>query len=111
MGRFTYDGAVRADFDDRILAHLQLVIGAKLRRSESFHFSWRDDPSIGDGRTTVWVHSQASLVYKFHGSRSPSINRTWVDALMYTANSHTGLRLVPEPAERIDSDVFTDEEN
>lgn len=109
MGRFTYDGSVRADFDDRVLAHLQLVIGSKLRRGEPFHFSWRDDPSIGDGRTTVWVHAQASLVYKFHGSRSPQINRAWVDALMYTANSSNGLHIVPEPADRADSGALIDE--
>lgn len=109
MGRFTYDGSVRADFDDRVLAHLQFVIGNKLRRGEAFHFSWRDDPSIGDGRTTVWVHSQASLVYKFHGSRQPQINRTWIDALMHAANSGTGLRVVPEPPERADSEVLIDE--
>ncbi|MBI5160723.1 MAG: ATP-dependent DNA ligase [Micrococcales bacterium] len=98
MGRLTYDGIVSADFDDRLLAHLQLVIGTKLRRGEAFHFSWRDDDSIGDGRTIVWVHPRASLAYKFFGSRPPEINPTWVDALMMTANSATGLRVIPEPS-------------
>lgn len=105
MGRFTYEGAVRADFEDRLLAHLQIVIGSKLRRGEAFHFSWRDDPSIGDGRTTVWIHPQASLVYKFFGGRSPQLNRAWVDALAYTANSTSGLRVVPEPAAGSESEV------
>lgn len=109
MGRFIYDSTIRADFDDRVLAHLQVVIGSKLRRGEAFHFSWRDDPSIGDGRTTVWLHSQASLVYKFHGSRQPTLNRSWVDALAYAANSPTGLYLVPEPADAADRGEFTDE--
>ncbi|MFK4836691.1 ATP-dependent DNA ligase [Microbacterium sp. ZW T2_14] len=102
MGKFIYEGAIKVDFDDRVLAHLMVVISAKLRRGESFSFSWKDDPSIGNGRTTVWIHSHASLVYKFYGSRQPPINRAWIEALIYTANSITGLHIVPEPPERID---------
>lgn len=77
MGKFQYDGMVKVDFEDRVLAHLQVVIGAKIRRGESFHFSWKDDTSIGDGRTTIWIHPGASMVYKFYGSRRPLLNRTW----------------------------------
>ncbi|MFE7845940.1 ATP-dependent DNA ligase [Microbacterium sp. NPDC057407] len=98
MGKFTYEGAVRVDFDDRTLAHLMVVIGTKLRRNEGFHFSWKDDASIGDGRTTVWVHAQSALIYKFYGSRLPKLNPAWVEALAFTANSSTGLYVVPEPA-------------
>lgn len=97
MGQFIYEATVKVDFDDRILAHLQLVIGTKLRRGEPLHFTWRDDPSIGDGRTTVWVHPRSALVYKFYGSRKPPLNPAWIDALAYTANSPTGLYVVPEP--------------
>lgn len=99
MGKFIYDSTTKVDFEDRLLAHLQLVIGAKIRRGEGFHFAWKDDVSIGDGRTVVWVHPGLSLVYKFYGSRRPGINRAWVEALMYTANSATGLYAVPEPPE------------
>jgi hypothetical protein len=99
MGRFTYDAIVKIDFEDRLLAHLQIVIGAKLRRGESFHFSWKDDQSVGDGRTTVWLHPRCSIAYKFYGSGRPQINRAWVDALMMTANSPAGLYVVPEPPE------------
>ncbi len=99
MGKFIYDGAVKVDFEDRLLAHLQLVIGTKLRRGETFFFTWRDDSSVGDGRTSVWMRPQASLVYKYYGSRQPSINLAWVDALAHTANSPTGLYVVSEPSE------------
>lgn len=98
MGRFTYEGAVSVDFDDRVLAHLQIVIGQKLRRGEPFHFTWRNNPSLGDGRTSVWLHPGAALIYAFHGSRQPSLNRAWLEALTATANSTGGLQLVPEPA-------------
>lgn len=109
VGKFIYDGIVKVDFDDRLLAHLQTVIGAKIRRGESFHFTWKDDTSIGDGRTTVWVHPRVSLVYKFYGSRRPSLNRAWIDALMYNANSVTGLYVVPEPAELTNGSAENDE--
>jgi hypothetical protein len=97
MGKLTYDGTLVVDFDDRVLAHLQIVISAKLRRGESFAFSWRDDASIGDGRTTIWLHPAVSLVFKFLGGRQPEINRTWLGELSNVANSATGLTLIPEP--------------
>ncbi len=99
MGKFTYDSTLVVDFDDRVLAHLQIVIGAKLRRNESFYFSWRDDSAVGNGRSVVWLHPSISIVYKFHGGRPPMINRTWIEELMATANSSAGLRIVPEPPE------------
>ncbi|MCU1569331.1 MAG: uncharacterized protein JWR33_72 [Naasia sp.] len=99
MGKLTYDSTLVVDFDDRVLAHLQIVIGAKLRRNESFYFSWRDDSQIGDGRSVIWLHPAIPIFYKFYGGRPPAINRAWIDDLMTAANSAAGLRLVPEPAE------------
>lgn len=97
MGKLTYDSSVTADFDDRLLAHVQLVIGAKLRRGESFYFSWRDDPLAGGGRSSVWIHPGIPLAFKYFGSRTPTLNREWVEALSLTANSAAGLQIVPEP--------------
>lgn len=76
------------------------MIGAKVRRGESFHFSWKDDLSIGDGRTTVWIHPQCSLVYRYYFNRETSINSTWIGALMRAANSPSGLYPIPEPPDR-----------
>ncbi|KTS55178.1 ATP-dependent DNA ligase, partial [Microbacterium testaceum] len=45
MGKFIYEGGVRNEFEDRLLAHLQVVIGNKLRRGEPFYFVWKDDIS------------------------------------------------------------------
>lgn len=97
MGRLTYDSTLIVDFDDRLLAHLQLVIGAKFRRNEAFYFSWIDDPSIGSGRSTLWMYPTIPLHFKFSGGRPPAINRHWIDALILTANSPAGLHIVPEP--------------
>lgn len=101
MGRFTYGSMqAKADIEDRALAHVQAVMGSKLRRGEGFFFTWKDDISVGDGRRTVWVHQAADLEFKYHGSRTPSMNRDWLHALAQVANSSTGLYIVPEPAPR-----------
>jgi len=99
MGKFIYDGNVKVEIEDRALTHIQLVVTAKLRRGEPFGFTWREDVSVGGGRTTVWLHPGSSLVFKYAGGRQPSINRHWIDALAYTANAPSGLYLVPEPAD------------
>ena len=98
MGKFIYDGNIKIDFEDRLLAHLQAVIMAKVRRGESFPFSWKDDISTGGGRTTVYIHPHVSLVFKYHGSRTPQISPAWLHALTFNANSGRGLYVVPEPA-------------
>ncbi|MGC5225285.1 hypothetical protein ACPW96_22180 [Micromonospora sp. DT81.3] len=45
------------------------------------------------------MHPRVSIVYKYYGSKQPVINRAWIDVLMFTANSPTGLYAVPEPLE------------
>lgn len=99
MGKFIYEGGPKIEIEDRALTHIQLVTTAKLRRGEAFAFTWREDISIGGGRTSVWVHPGSSLTFKYFGSRAPSVNRDWVEALTITANSVQGLYLVREPAE------------
>jgi hypothetical protein len=98
MGTFIYEGSVKTEIEDRALTHLQLVMTAKLRRGEPFSFTWKQDASIGGGRLTVWIHAGSSMVFKYHGSRQPSVNRDWVEALAFTASAPGGLYLVPEPA-------------
>jgi hypothetical protein len=99
MGKLIYDGIVKMDFDDRTLTHLQLVISTKLRRSEPFLFTWKSEASGAEGRTTVWLHPRCSLVFQYYGSRTPTVNMAWIDALVFTANSPAGLSVVPEPQE------------
>jgi hypothetical protein len=107
MGTLTYDVVSKVEFDDRTLVHLQIVIASKLRRGESFNLSWTREPQ-GTGRTTIWMHPAIPIVYEFQEVKTPAINREWLNALMETANSPTGLRLVPEPAESELSPSATD---
>jgi hypothetical protein len=97
MGKLIYGpGGGDFEIEDRTLAHLQIVMIAKLRRSESFAFTWSAARDFGEGRTVLWMHPAQYLQFRYHGSRQPAINRQWVEDLMAAANSVAGLRLVPE---------------
>lgn len=97
MGRFVYEGSQKAEIHDRTLHHLQVVITTKLRRGEPFLFTWRDDTSLGGGRSTVWLHPGCNLVFSYSAGRAPDLNRHWIEALAYTANAPSGLYVVREP--------------
>ena len=98
MGKIVYgDSGLEVVFDDRAMAHLQMVIGPKLRRNESFFFSWVDDPTVGNGRSSVWLSSAIPLYFRYSGSKPVSINRDWIDTLSRSANSPSGLQFTPEP--------------
>lgn len=99
MGTLSYDSQVKATFDDRVLAHLQIVIWAKLRRGEQFAFTWTE-PGSGVGRVSIWMSSTIPIVFQYFGGKSPAINPAWVAALNKSANSPGGLQVVPEPAEK-----------
>jgi hypothetical protein len=96
VGTLTYGGLSKVEFDDRVLAHLQIVIASKFRRSESFNFSWSKDVAAGAGRITIWMHPSIPLVYEFVGNAPTAINREWLESLMQTANTAAGLQLLPE---------------
>ena len=98
MGTLTYDSIV-IEFEDRLLAHLQIVIVNKLRRRESFTMSWRDAPEVGDGRSAIWLDPGIPVYFKFDGSRVPAINREWVDRLAESAASSHGLVVTGEEGE------------
>jgi hypothetical protein len=103
MGHLIYgDGAFEVDVEDRALAHLQIVIGAKLRRQESFFFSWEDGAAEG-GHSSIWLNPYIPLRFAFQGREPIQINREWLELLTRAANSTGGLRFVPEAAEKVDT--------
>ena len=98
MGKILYsDSDIEIVFDDRAMAHLQVVIGSKLRRGEGFFFSWKDDLSVGDGRSAIWIDKGIPLYFRYSGSRPISMNREWLELLTQSANSTQGLVFTPEP--------------
>jgi hypothetical protein len=102
MGSLTYDRVV-VEFEDRMLAHLQLVIVQKLRRGESFLLSWRDAAVVGDGRSSAWLHPSIPLYFKFAGGHAPTINPNWVAQLTRSANSSQGLVVTAEESASLDA--------
>lgn len=94
MGKLLYGSPpVAFEFDDRALAHIELVTLAKLRRGE--HFALSVETVEGEGRTTIWLGTDIPLQFQFELSRH-EINRAWLEELLDSANSTTGLRLTPE---------------
>ena len=79
--------------DDRTLAHIEIVVLAKLRRNESFALSL---DGADAGRTTLWISSASTLQLRFDEARH-DINRAWLDQLIDSANTTAGMRIVPEP--------------
>jgi hypothetical protein len=90
MGTLRYDGT-SVEFDDRLLAHVEAVIMQKLRRQESFFLAWRESDDLGGGRTAVWMNTSAMLTIHFTGRDTAELDRQWLERLMISANSMTGL--------------------
>jgi hypothetical protein len=84
------------DIEDRVLAHLQTVIVAKLRLGESFAFTWQMDGGA-DHEHVIWVHPALFLEFVFTESHTRSLNRAWLETLLITASGAHGLVLVQEP--------------
>jgi hypothetical protein len=95
MGSITYDRVV-IQFEDRLLTHLQVVIVQQFRRGESFAMSWLDALSVGDGRSSIWLHPDGDLYFKFTGSRVASLSQDWLDMLTTSARSSHGLIVTEE---------------
>lgn len=96
MGRLLYGPQEREiDFADRVLAHVQVVIVNKLRRSESFTLSWATEAE--EGRTTVWMHPAVPIQFQFDQKQSPQLNTVWLQELNATA-ARGDLRVTEEPA-------------
>jgi hypothetical protein len=97
VGVLTYNFTKTIEIEDRPLAHLRSVIFAKLRRGESFSYSWENLVERGSGRNSIWLSPGISLAFEFFETREIPLNPHWIRALTKAANSPGGLVLVPEP--------------
>jgi hypothetical protein len=76
MGTLFYGERTDISFEDRTLFHLQIVIGAKLRRGEAFFFTWKEDVATGSGRGSIWIQRSIPLVFALRTSRrKPALAR------------------------------------
>ncbi|WP_181110633.1 ATP-dependent DNA ligase [Rathayibacter sp. AY1B8] len=97
MGKLHYNSSSEHDFEDRLLAHLQLVIGTKLGKGESFCLSWKNAVDVRSGRRSVWLHHSILFEFAFASSRPPSINTAWVRQLLQDSYTVNGLRISRNP--------------
>lgn len=98
MAKLLYgESGLEIEFDDRVLAHIHIVISAKLRRQEGFFFSWKDDPTVGNGRSSIWIEKSIPLYFVFSTPTQHVINKEWLNQLSVSANQTQGLYLSDEP--------------
>lgn len=108
MGHLIYGVAPAIVIEDRLLQHLRAVMVTKLRRDESFTFTWGDEPDVdGDAALekkgqygSVWVSKSSSLYFSFDGPAVGPLNPEWLQLLSDAAHGSAGLRPLPEPAGR-----------
>ena len=99
MGKFIYRmPSIEIEMDDRVLAHVKAVITSKLRRDESFSFTYEDPTGAELTHNSVWLDSSIPIQFEIAGKQDPPLNRDWLEDLSRTANSPAGLKVTPEPA-------------
>lgn len=96
MGYLVYGDGSEYEIEDRALAHLKIVIGSKLRRQEGFFVSWEHTPEEGSGRVSVWVSPAIPIQFRFVGSKTPELNRQWLEVLADSSFGPRGLHLLSE---------------
>lgn len=93
MGQLIYGNSSDSfELDDRLLAHIEIVSLAKLRRNESFALVL---PGSATSRTTLWVSPVTALQFRLTQG-AHDIDREWLDQLIEGANSPAGLRVEPK---------------
>ncbi len=94
MGQLLYGAPPEIfEVDDRTLAHVEVVILAKLRRNENFAMTL---DRTGGGRSTIWINTASTLQVRFDDGQH-QINRDWLEILIDSANTPAGMKIEREP--------------
>lgn len=88
---YLFYGADNAPIEipDRLLAHLRVVITAKLRRRESFLMSWRRED--GTGRSSIWLQPAIPLRFEFDDPEPAELDPDLLRRLADATQSNGGL--------------------
>jgi hypothetical protein len=92
MGQLLYGSDLQLDVDDALLGHVEAAAISKLRRGESFALRLDD----ATGARTVWISAASQRVFIYAEGR-PTVDRPWLEAIVETANTPSGMRLIPQP--------------
>lgn len=79
--------------DDRMLAHVKVVVATKLRRGESFTLSWVHGADEPVGRSTIWLQPSIPLRFVFESEQPEALDQNLLKRLANDANSSRGLSL------------------
>jgi len=79
--------------EDRLLAHVKVVVATKLRRGESFTLSWVHGPNEPAGRSTIWLQPSIPLRFVFDSEQPESLDQNILKRMANDANSSRGLSL------------------
>jgi len=93
MGKLFYGSDPQPiEIDDRLLQYLQVVLATKLRRSESFTFTWTD-AAAAHSRTTLWIQPSISLRFFFSSAEPVRLSGGYLRQLADQAAMSSGLLL------------------
>jgi hypothetical protein len=99
MGKFFYgESAAEIEIEDRTLAHLQIAIISKLRRGESFQFTWDDGDGEKSIRQSIWLSPSIPLRFAIKSNPTHAANRRWIEDMTTAANNSGTLRIIEEPS-------------
>ncbi|KZE42538.1 DUF7882 family protein [Microbacterium sp. T32] len=79
--------------DDRMLAHVKVVVATKLRRGESFTLSWTHGAGEPVGRSTIWLQPSIPLRFVFESEQPETLDQNLLKRMANDANSSRGLSL------------------
>lgn len=93
MGKLFYGSDPQPiEIDDRLLQYLQVVTSTKLRRSESFTFTWTD-AAASHARTTLWIQTAIPLRVLYVSPEAERLSGAYLRQLADQAAMSSGLML------------------
>jgi hypothetical protein len=99
MGRLAYGAIPRTiAIDDRLLAHIEVVVLSRLRRNNAFALRWTE---AGErlGRRTIWIHQATDLTFEYDQAEQGELDRELLDQLAKAADSNAGINLRTDASE------------
>lgn len=92
MGAIYYGSSTTPiQLDDRILAHLRVVVTTKLRRGESFLLSWEQSDGERSTHSSIWLHPSIPLRFDCAVSHDQPLDGTLLAQLAAEANTAGGI--------------------
>ncbi|MEV8267821.1 hypothetical protein [Microbacterium sp. NPDC076911] len=94
MGALFYGNDIEPiTIPDHALSHLKVLFASKLRRGESFSFTWKHTADQVRGRSTIWIHPAIPMRFVFEEEAAAPLDQELLQDFARRANSSTGLAI------------------